>query len=243
MSYIQGFLVPVPNEKREDYLKMARDAAPMFSEFGAKRIVEAWGDDVPHGKTNDMYGGVKAEDGENVVFSWIDWGDEATCQLAHDKMVEDERMKPPEGGMPFDGMRMVYGGFEPLGEAGSGGETKYVNGYVAPVPRANRAAYDKMAATMRDIAVDCGATRATDSWADKLEDGKVTDFKRTVQAKDDEAVVFGWTEWPSKEAYEKGMAAMRADSRMPGPGSEMPLDGSRIVFGGFEVMLDSRQEG
>lgn len=241
MAYFQGFIIPVPVEKKEGYRKMASDVAPMFEEFGARRIVECWGDDVPHGETTDMYGGVNAEDGENVVFSWIDWGAKETCDQAHEKMMQDERMQTPPDDMPFDGKRMVYAGFEPLGEKGGGGVTKYVNGYVAPVPRENKQAFADMCAAMREMATDHGALHAADSWAETIEDGKVTDFKRAVKAEKGEAVAFGFTEWASKDAYEKGMAKMREDDRMPPPGSDMPLDGKRIIFGGFEVLLDTDQ--
>ncbi len=79
MTYVQGFLLPVPHEKKDAYFQMAADAAPIFTKYGASSIVEAWGDDVPDGKQTDIKRGVAAEDGENVVFSWIEYPDKATC--------------------------------------------------------------------------------------------------------------------------------------------------------------------
>jgi len=242
MTYIQGFVIPVPSEKKQAYRKMAADVAPMFEELGARRIVECWGDEVPKGETTDMYGAVNAEGEENVVFSWIDWDSEEACQQAHEKMMQDERMQEPPDDMPFDGKRMIYAGFETLGEKGEGGKTGYVQGYVAPVPSDKRDAFAGMVAAMREMATDHGALRAVDGWSDKIEDGKVTDFKRAVKAEAGEAVAFGFTEWASKDAYEQGMAKMREDSRMPPPGSDMPVDGKRLIFGGFEVLLDTAQE-
>jgi len=113
MSYIQGFVIPVPIAKKEEYRDMAEKAAPMFKEYGAIRIVETWGDDLPDGKVTDFKRSVNATADENVVFSWIVWPDKETCQAAADKMMQDERMKP-DGPMPFDGQRMFYGGFVPI---------------------------------------------------------------------------------------------------------------------------------
>jgi len=238
MTYIQGFLVPVPEGNKQVYREMAASAVPVFEKHGMVRMVECWSDDVPHGETTDMYRGVNAEKGEIVVFSWVDWGSKETWQKAHKAFAEDEEMEAPAE-MPFDGKRMVYAEFDMLGEAGEGGDTRYVNGYVAPVPRTNKEAFAEMCAAMREMAIEVGALRAVDSYAASLADGKVTDFKRAVKAENGEGVAFGFTEWASKEACEQGMAKMREDSRMPPPGSDMPVDGKRLIFGGFEVLLDT----
>lgn len=113
MSYIQGFVVPVPTAKKAAYHAMAEKAAAVFKEYGATSVVEAWGDDIRDGKVTDFKMAVKAAADETVVFSWIIWPDKATCQAAEQTMGADDRMKP-DGEMPFDGQRMVYGGFTPL---------------------------------------------------------------------------------------------------------------------------------
>ncbi len=236
MSYFQGFLVPVPTENRDAYLKLAEDSASFFAEFGARRTVENWCIDVPKGEVTDMWRGVKAKNNESIVFSWIEWETKEIVDKAHGAMADDERMnEPPE--MPFDGMRMIYAGFEVLGESGKYGRLGYVQGYIAPVPVANRDAYADMCATMRDIALDCGAQRLVDGWSQDITDGEQTDFKKAVQAKDDEAISFGFAEWPSKQAFEEGSAKMMRDDRMPQPGASMPMDGKRLVYGGFETIL------
>ena len=79
-------------------------------------MVEAWGDDVPHGKTTDFYRAIQAAEGEGVVFSWIIWPDKATRDRAWKVCMEDPSMKP-EGAMPFDEQRMFWGGFEPIFDA------------------------------------------------------------------------------------------------------------------------------
>ena len=111
--YIDGFLVPVPKGNKDAYRAMAEKHWPMFKEFGATRMVECWGDDVPKGKLTDFYGAVKAEEGETVVFSWIIWPDKGTRDQGHKKMMSDERMKNMKD-MPFDGKRMIFGGFQPI---------------------------------------------------------------------------------------------------------------------------------
>ncbi len=117
MSYVDGFVVPVRADKKSAYAAMAAKAAPIFAEYGALQVTEAWGDDLARGKTTDFFMAVKAEPGENVVFSWIVWPDKATRDSGWAKIMEDERMKP-DGDMPFDGARMFWGGFEPLVEHG-----------------------------------------------------------------------------------------------------------------------------
>ncbi|KAB0264839.1 DUF1428 domain-containing protein [Microvirga brassicacearum] len=113
MSYVDGFVIPVPAGKKEAYRAMAAKAAPIFKEFGATRIVECWGDDIPDGKVTDFKGAVKAEAGENVVFSWIVWPSKAVRDEGNKKVMEDPRLKM-EDDMPFDGKRLIYGGFEIL---------------------------------------------------------------------------------------------------------------------------------
>jgi uncharacterized protein YbaA (DUF1428 family) len=111
MSYIDGFVIPVPADKKDAYRSMSERVWPIFKEYGATRLVECWGDDVPDGKVTDFKGSVKAQDGENIVFSWIVWPSKAVRDAASKKVMEDPRM-PPMAEMPFDGKRMIYGGFE-----------------------------------------------------------------------------------------------------------------------------------
>ncbi|MFD2236345.1 DUF1428 domain-containing protein [Aureimonas populi] len=113
MSYIDGFVVAVPAANKEAYRVHAQAALKLFLEFGATRCVECWGDDVPDGKITDFRGAVKALEDEVVLFSWIEWPDKATRDAGHKQMMEDPRMEQI-GEMPFDGKRMIYGGFSPL---------------------------------------------------------------------------------------------------------------------------------
>lgn len=114
MNYVDGFVVAVPAANKEAYLKLAAMAAPLFKEFGATRIVECWGNDVPEGKLTDFRGAVKAGADEVVVFSWIEYPSKAVRDAANEKMMNDPRMKALGEQMPFDGKRMIFGGFEPI---------------------------------------------------------------------------------------------------------------------------------
>lgn len=113
MPYIQGFVIPVPEEKKDAYFEMARATAPIFQEYGALEVVECWGDGLSEGETTSFRRAVKAEAGENVVFSWIVWPSKEVQAAAHEKIWSDPRMDAPEGGIPFDGKRMIFGGFVP----------------------------------------------------------------------------------------------------------------------------------
>jgi uncharacterized protein YbaA (DUF1428 family) len=112
-DYTDGFVVPVPESKKEDYRQLASKMAKVFRQHGATRVVEAFGTDVPKGEVTDFYRAVKAEEGEGVVFSFIEWPDKATRDQAWQKIMADESLKP-EGDMPFSGQRMFWGGFEPI---------------------------------------------------------------------------------------------------------------------------------
>ncbi len=114
MSYIDGFVIAVPTANKEKFIAHAREFDPIFLEFGAIRVIEAWGDDVPEGKVTDFQRAVQATAGETVVFSWIEWPDKATRDAGTKKMMEDPRMDPEKNPMPFDGKRMIYGGFAPV---------------------------------------------------------------------------------------------------------------------------------
>ena len=116
MSYIDGFVAAVTDDQREAYTDYARRSAVFFREFGATRVAENWGDDVPDGKRTDFRRAVAADSGETVVFSWIEWPDKATRDAAWQRMQTDPRMAEL-GEMPFDGGRMIYGGFTPLLDA------------------------------------------------------------------------------------------------------------------------------
>lgn len=114
MHYVDGYLIPVPNDKREEYRQAAMMASAIFKEFGALRVVECWGDDVPQGTVTSFPLAVQLAPGENVVFSWIVWPSKKARDEGSAKVMADPRMQPEAMPMPFDGKRLIYGGFEVL---------------------------------------------------------------------------------------------------------------------------------
>ena len=109
--YIDGFVAAVPTANRDAYRRHAEAAAIVFKEHGALRLVECWGDDVPDGKLTSFPMAVKAQADETVVFSWITWPSRQVRDAAMPKVMADPRMKPEANPMPFDGKRLIYGGF------------------------------------------------------------------------------------------------------------------------------------
>ncbi len=112
MNYVDGFAAAVPTANREAYTKHAEAAAAVFKEHGALRVVECWGNDVPEGKLTSFPLAVKREADETVVFSWIIWPSKAVRDVGMKKTMDDPRLQPDRNPMPFDGKRMIYGGFE-----------------------------------------------------------------------------------------------------------------------------------
>ena len=112
--YIDGFVAAVPTSNREAYRKHAEAAAVVFKEHGALKLVECWGDDVPDGKLTSFPMAVKKQADETVVFSWIAWPSRAARDAGMKKVMDDPRIKPDVNPMPFDGKRLIYGGFSVL---------------------------------------------------------------------------------------------------------------------------------
>ena len=117
----------------------------------------------------------------------------------------------------------------------------YIDGFVIAVPKANKAQFIQHAELADAAIMECGARRIMECWEDDVPDGKVTDFRRAVAAKDGEAVAFAWIEWPDKASRDIGMAKMRAamasDPRFDPEQNPVPFDGKRMIFGGFSAVV------
>lgn len=111
MTYVDGFLIAVPNANKETYRKHAEEAAKVFKEHGALSLVECWEDDVPEGKVNSMHTAVMRKPDEAIVFSWITWPSKDVRDAGMAKVMADERLVEIMDPMPFDGQRMIMGGF------------------------------------------------------------------------------------------------------------------------------------
>ncbi|MEM6486489.1 MAG: DUF1428 domain-containing protein [Pseudomonadota bacterium] len=118
MSYIDGFVIAVPTANKQKFVEHAKAVDNIFIEFGATRVLECWGDDVSEGEATDFRKAVLAKEDESIVFSWIEWPDKPTRDAAMEKMMaedfSDDRLDPDKNPMPFDGKRLIFGGFEPV---------------------------------------------------------------------------------------------------------------------------------
>ncbi|MBW8784381.1 MAG: DUF1428 domain-containing protein [Novosphingobium sp.] len=118
MSYVDGFVIPVPTANRDQFVEHAKIFDSLLIDHGARRILECWGDDVPDGKVTDFRRAVEAKEDETIAFSWVEWPDKETRNAVHQKMEEmmktDPRFDPQQTPMPFDGKRMIFGGFVPI---------------------------------------------------------------------------------------------------------------------------------
>jgi uncharacterized protein YbaA (DUF1428 family) len=112
--YVQGFVLAVKGDRKDDYIEVAKTMGAIFMEFGALEIVESWENDIPDGEQTDFRKAVAAEPGEKIVFSWAIWPDKAACDAAHEKMMQDERMQDMEMPDMIAGKRMILGSFDQI---------------------------------------------------------------------------------------------------------------------------------
>lgn len=236
MPYIEGFVAAVPTANKQAYREHAEGAVPLFKNLGAGRMVEGWGDDVPRGEVNDLYGAVQAKEDETVIFSWIEYPDKSTRDAANAAMSNDPAFQEmPE--MPFDAMRMIWSGFETLIDEGTGGKPGYIDGVLLPVPADRKDDYRAFSQNTGSAILSHGATRVVETWGDDLMEGKITDYHRATRREVGETVVFSWIEWPDKATRDAGWQKIMADERMSR--NEAPFDGKRMIFGGFEPIVDA----
>lgn len=241
MSYVDGFLIPVPTASKAAFVAHASKSDPVFLEHGARRVVECWGEDLPHGTITDFYRAVAAQDDETVVFSWIEWPDKTTRDAMYEKMDEitrtDPRFSMEDDPPPFDGKRMIFGGFEPIVEAGAYRRGAYVQGFVLPAH--DREGYRKMAAEAWPIFADYGAVQVVEAWQDDVSEGKQTDFFRSVKTDPGEQVVFSWMLWPSREVCDGAAEKIQSDERMQAPPEGgMPFNPQRMIYAGFVPVVE-----
>lgn len=235
MVYIDGFVLAVPAENKSKYIAHAEAGAALFKKLGATRLVETWAEDVPEGKQTDFYRATKLEAGEVPLFSWVEYPDRATRQKAGQEMMTDPDAQSMSE-MPFDAMRMIYGGFETLVDTGRKAAPGYVDAMISPVPVANKEAYRAAAQAQAPLVLAQGALRVVDGWGDDVPPGKITDFQRAVATRDDEAIGFSFIEWPSKELRDAAWKVLMEDPEMmPDP---KIWDATRSIMGGFMPVVD-----
>ena len=240
MTYFEGFIVPVPEANKDAYLKHATSASGLFNEVGVRRMVESWDSDVPEGKVTDFRKAVDAKPDEKIVFSWFEYPSRQERDAANEKFISDPRMEEMGKNMPFDGKRMIMGGFDAIVEEGQGGGGNYNDGYVVPVIKGKEEAYRQLAQKMAGKFREHGALRVVEALADDVDHGKQTDFYSAVKAEDNETIAFAFVEWPDKQSRDEawgkimtlapsrcGGRCRRGSGRWSGPSSSSTSSGRR----------------
>jgi uncharacterized protein YbaA (DUF1428 family) len=239
MTYFEGFIAPVPEANKDAYRKHARDFSALSPEFGVGRHVEAWDSDVPECKITDFRKAVDAKPDEKIVFAFFEYPSRQARDAANQKFMSDPRMEDMGKDMPFDGKRMIMGGFDAIVEEGSAGGS-YTDGFVVPVPEGKTEEYRALAAKMAKVFRQHGAARVIEAIGDDVNHGQVTDFYRAVKAEDGEKVVFSFIEWPDKATRDEAWGKIMADESLK-PEGDMPFDGKRMFWGGFDKFVDTAE--
>ena len=239
MTYIQGMMAPVRRDKKQAYTDMATQAVAIFRKNGALAVIETWSDDLSEDKINDMSTAVLREADEDVLFTYIIWPSKAAREEGMRKTFADPFWSSGDFNPPMDGKRMFYGGFDPIvSKGGYAGAARYIDGFLLACPTASKEAYRLMAEDAWPMFEKHGAISMYECWGDDIMPGKLTSMEIAVKKEPDETVLFSWIGWPSKAARDAGMAAFHEELPMDEP-PEMPFDGKRMIFGGFEVIVDA----
>ena len=190
MTYVEGFVAAVPTENKETIASTPPTPRPCSRNSACTRLVENWGDDVPRGKVTDFYGAVQAKEDETIVFSWFEYPDKATRDAANEKMMADPRMKEMGADMPFDGKRMIIGGFDRSSMSGRTARPAMSTAISFPSPRGRRRTIARWPRRRPASSRNYGAVRVVEAWGDDVPEGKVTDYQRAVKAEDGEGIIY-----------------------------------------------------
>ena len=237
MTYFEGFIAPVPEANKEAYRKHSSDVRAAVP--GSRR--------PPDGRNRGTATCPKARSPTSAKRSMPSPTRRSSSpgsnirtaerDAANEKFMSDPRMTEMGANMPFDGKRMIMGGFDAIVEEGSAGGA-YTDGFVVPVPEGKREDYRELAAKMAKVFRQNGATRVIEAFGDDVSKGEVTDFYRAVKAEDGEGVVFSFIEWPDKATRDEAWKTIMADESLK-PQGDMPFDGKRMFWGGFDKIVDT----
>lgn len=239
MTYFEGFILPVPEANKDAFTRHANALSADLRGCGVKRQLEAWGLDIPEGKTTDFRKSVNAKSDETVVFAWFEYPSREARDSANERMKTNPNMSGMSQDVPFDAKRMILGGFQAIVEEGSGGG-HFIDGIVAPVPTESRDEYARLAKQNAKIFLEYGALRVVETLGDDVPHGELTDFYRAVKAEPGETIAFSFIEWPDKAVRDQSWQKIMQDQRMQHGGGI--FDGKRMFWGGFETVIDSSRK-
>lgn len=240
MVYVQGMLAPIAETQKDAFTAAARKAAPVFKQAGALAVVDAWGFDLPAGKHNDFRTAVKAEDGETVIFSYIVWPDKSAGETGMETAMQDPFFQSGEFASGMDMKRMIFGGFEPAFSVGAFvGVGEILDGFLCPVRHDQKQIYIDYAEKAWPLFFSNHGAAATYECAGvDVPDGEITSMPMAVMKKPDEMVMFTWMTWPTKEVRDEAAKVMFTDEKAIEEIGEMPYDGSRMIYGTFQIVSE-----
>ena len=240
MTYFEGFVVPVPEANEGAYRKHSADFAPVLQGAGVKRMVETWESDVPEGKLTDFRKAVDARPAEKIVFSWFEYPDRQARDAANAKMMSDPRMAEMGKDMPFDGKRMIMGGFDAIVDEGSAGGG-YTDGWVVPVPSSKRDAYRELASKNAELLPRIWGDTDRRGVGRRRQQGRSHRLLPRGQSRRRRERRVRFDRMAGQADPRFGLGKIMKDERMQ-PQGEMPFNGQRMFWGGFEKILDTAQQ-
>ena len=237
MTYIEGFIMPVPVTHQDGFIRFSAMADELWTQHGANRILECWPDDSVPSDSGGFSTSACCRNGEIAVFSWIEWQDKATrdrnMPLLEAAMQADPRFDPALFPLPFDNDRVVSGCFRLLLERGEPSPSPYVQGFVFPIDDGRQDALYDVAERAWARLGQQGACRLVLSWQDDFPDNRPVDFPALTGAGSHERTVFAFVEWPSREAYREHAQPCGATASS----DDLPFNRARMLAGCFIPLI------
>lgn len=234
MTYVEGFIMPVPRTNRDGFIRFSTMADKLWAAYGADRILECWPDEDSTVRTGDIFTAAQGQDCEAMIFSWIEWRDKNSRNQAMPlllaKMASDPRFDQARHPLPFDNDRVISGCFRTLADHGEPAPAPYVQGFILSVAQNREAHIQAYANASWEGLYEVGALRLLLTWEDECPADRRIDFPRLAKSGPEEKVAFAVIEWPSR-------AVCEAAAHKFAPHADPPFDQRRMMSGGFSPVV------